>query len=85
MEIEKVDSAIRAFFKKTFKRDAKVIKITKSPEGWIGEAEVFEESSFIKSLGLATRVQDRNIYEIELTTDLEVVSYGRKKEAAEEE
>jgi len=82
MEIEKVSKAIRDFFEKTLGTDAKVVKITKSEDGWIGEAEIYEESSFIKSLGLPTRVQDRNTYEIKLTNTLEVTSYARKEEVA---
>lgn len=67
MEIEKVGKEIKDFFKKTLDRDSRVIKIAKLNDGWIGESEVYEESAFIKSLGLSTRVQDRNIYEIKLT------------------
>jgi hypothetical protein len=82
MEIEEVSKVIRDFFEKTLGRDAKVIKITKSEDGWIGEAEIYEESSFIKSLGLPSRVQDRNTYEINLSNTLEVTSYARKEEVA---
>ena len=78
MKIEKIGEAIKAFLKKILDKDSKVLKIVKSSDGRIGEAEVFEESSFIKSLGLATKVQDRNIYTVELTDNLEVVSYSRK-------
>lgn len=85
MEIEKVDKEIKDFFKKTLGKDSKVIKIAKTQGGWLGEAEVYEESSFIKSLGLATRVQDRNIYEIKLTNELEVTSYARREEVIKEE
>ncbi len=85
MEIEKVGEAIRNFFEKTLGRDAKVIKVTKSEDGWIGQAEIYEESSFIKSLGLPTRVQDRNTYEIKLTDTLEVTSYGPKEELVKAE
>ena len=85
MEIEKIGNAIKAFLKKTLDKDSKVLKIVKSPEGWTGEAEMYEESSFIKSLGLATKVQDRNIYAIELNDNLEVVSYSRKDLIAKEE
>jgi len=83
MKIDQVSEAIRSFFKKTLGTDAKVIKITKSEDGWVGEAEIYEESSFIKSLGLPSRVQDRNTYEIKLDPDtLEVTSYTRKEEVA---
>jgi len=82
MTIDQVREAIKSFLEKTFGTDAKVIKITKSEDGWVGEAEIYEESSFIKSLGLPSRVQDRNTYEIKLTDSLEVTSYARKHEVA---
>ena len=82
MTIDQVREAIKSFLEKTFGTDAKVIKITKSEDGWVGEAEIYEESSFIKSLGLPSRVQDRNTYEIKLTDSLEVTSYARKQEVA---
>ena len=85
MKIEEVRKAVKDFFKKTMGRGSKVIKIAKSQDGWIAEAEIYEESSFIKSLGLTTRVQDRNIYEIKLTNNLEVVSYARKEGVTKEE
>jgi len=85
MKIEEVGKAIKDFFKEVLDKDSKVIKIAKSQEGWIGEAEIYEESAFIKSLGLPTRVQDRNIYEIKLTDALEVISYVRKEEVTKEE
>jgi len=59
-------------------KDAKVIKIAKVEEGWEAEVEVYEESSFIKSLGLPTRIQDRNIYAVKLESNLEVQSYERR-------
>jgi hypothetical protein len=59
-------------------KDARVVKIAKIPEGWEGDVEIYEESSFIKSIGLPTRVKDRNIYEIKVDEDLEVQSYERK-------
>jgi len=85
MKIEEVGKAIKDFLKEVLDKDSKVIKIAKSQEGWIGKAEVFEESAFIKSLGLPTKVQDRNIYEIKLTDKLEVNSYARKEEVTKEE
>ena len=84
MKIEEASQAIKNFVKKTLGKDAKIIKITKSEDGWAGEAEVYEESSFIKALGLPTKVQDRNIYEIKLADNLEVSSYGRKEEIVKE-
>ncbi len=66
------------FLKNTLNvKDAKVIKIAKVDDGWQAEVEVYEESSLIKSLGLPTRIQDRNIYAIKLEDNLEVQSYER--------
>ena len=77
--IEEAKKAVAEFLKKTLNvKDVKVVKASKVGDGWESEAEVYEESSFIKSLGLATRVQDRNIYAVKLNDSLEVESYERK-------
>ncbi len=77
--MEEARITVSEFFKKTLNvKDVKVIKTAKVSDGWEAEAEVYEESSFIKSLGLATRVQDRNIYAVKLNDSLEVESYERK-------
>lgn len=69
------------FLEKTLEaKDVKMIKTAKVGDGWEAEAEVYEESSFIKSLGLPTRVRDRNIYLVKLNNVLEVESYERKEE-----
>jgi alcohol dehydrogenase YqhD (iron-dependent ADH family) len=59
-------------------KDVKVIGATKVNNQWHIEAEVYEENSFLKSLGLPTKVQDRNIYEVRLNDNLEVESYERQ-------
>jgi len=79
--IEKAGRAVSEFLKKTLDvKDVRVIKASKVGDGWETEAEVYEESSFIKSLGLPTRVQDRNVYTVRLDDNLEVQSYERKSE-----
>jgi len=78
--IEETRKAVAEFLKKTLNvKDVKVIKATEIGDGWETEAEVYEESSFIKSLGLPTRVQDRNIYAVKLNDSLKVESYERKE------
>lgn len=77
--IEGVRKEVTDFLKKTLNvKDVTVIKVAKVGKSWETEAEVYEESSFIKSLGLPTRVQDRNIYAVKLNDSLEVESYERK-------
>jgi len=84
MKIDEVRTKIENFFKNTLKKsDVKVIRITKEDDGWSGDAEIYEESSFIKSIGLPTRAQDRNIYDIKLNDELDVISYGLKEEKSE--
>jgi len=61
-------------------RSVKVIRAAKVHDGWETEAEVYEESSFIKSLGLPTRVRDRNIYAVKLDDHLEVQSYELRRQ-----
>ncbi|NQS89540.1 hypothetical protein HQ584_07115 [Patescibacteria group bacterium] len=77
--IEKTKETVIEFLKKTLNaKDIKIIGVSKVQDGWEAEAEIYEESSFIKALGLPTRVKDRNIYTIKLNTSLEVESYGLK-------
>jgi len=74
-----VGKTVSEFLKATLNvKDVKVTKVTKADEDWETEAEVYEESSFIKALGLSTKVQDRNFYEVKLNNSLEVESYIRK-------
>ena len=80
-DLEETREAIVEFLEKTLDvKGVKVIAATRVDDGWEMEAEVYEESSFIKSLGLPTRVQDRNIYTVKLNDALEVKSYERQQE-----
>lgn len=80
--IEETRKVVAEFLKKTLNvKDVKIIKAAKVSDGWETEAEVYEESSFIKSLGLPTRVMDRNIYEVKLTDNSEIQSYDRREKA----
>jgi len=77
--IEEARNVSSEFLRKTLNvKDVKVIKAGKVGDGWEAEAEVYEESSFIKSLVLPTRMQDRNIYGVKLNDNLEVQSYERR-------
>jgi len=81
IDINDAGKAVSGFLKKTLRaHDVKLIKATKVGNSWEAEAEVYEESSFIKSLGLPTRVQDRNCYLVKLNSELEVESYERMEQ-----
>ena len=67
------------FVKKTLRlTDARVVRAARGESGWEVEVEVFEESAFIKALGLPTRVRDRNVYVVNLDDELNIQSYERK-------
>lgn len=77
--IEETRKVVTDFLKDSLNaQDVKVIKIAKVSDGWETEDEVYEENSFVKALGLPTRVMDRNIYTVRLNDRLEVLSYERK-------
>jgi alcohol dehydrogenase YqhD (iron-dependent ADH family) len=77
--IEEAKGIVVEFLQKALDvKDVKVIGATKTDNQWHIEAEVYEENSFLKSLGLPTKVQDRNIYEVRLSDNLEVESYERQ-------
>jgi len=79
--LDKAMQVVTEFLKKVLNvEDTKIIRITNSGDGWEAEAEVYEESSFIKSLGLPTRVNDRNIYKVRVDANLEVESYEREEQ-----
>jgi len=79
VNIEEAGQAAVEFLKHVLDvQDVKVIKAAKVDDDWEIEAEVYEESSFLKSIGLPTKAQDRNIYAVKLSDSLEVESYERE-------
>jgi hypothetical protein len=79
--IQQARDTVVEFLRKTLNIDeVRVIGVRKVDSGWDTEAEVYEENSFLKSLGLPTRVQDRNVYTVRLDDDLQVKSYERQQE-----
>ena len=86
MKIKEVKKVVIEFLKELFNTDAEIIKIARQDEGgWVCEGVIYEDSSFIKALGLKTKVQDRHVYVVKLDNELEVVSYERKTENSDEE
>ena len=79
ISIQEAKNAVVEFLQKALdSKNVKVIGATKIDNQWHIEAEVYEENSFLKSIGLPTRVQDRNIYDVKLNDSLEVESYERQ-------
>ncbi len=81
--IQKAREAAAEFLKTALNaEEVHVIGVTKVDDGWDADVEVYEENSFLKSLGLPSRVQDRNIYTVKLNDGLEVESYERQEHPA---
>jgi len=55
----------------------RIIKLEKIDDQWNLLAEVYEESAFIKQLGLKTEVKDRNVYRIMIGPDLEIAEFEK--------
>ncbi len=76
-------SALRFLEESLNLEGAKLFAVRKTADGWEASAEVFEDSAFIKSLGIASRTKDRNIYHLKLSPELVVVSYEREESSRE--
>ncbi|MEI6633066.1 MAG: hypothetical protein WCP22_04510 [Chlamydiota bacterium] len=84
--IQEAGKTVGDFLKKTLNaKEVTVIKVVRVSDGWETEAEVYEDSAFMKSIGLPVKVKDRNVYTVKLSADLEVQSYGRKGEGESSE
>lgn len=81
-EIAGIKKSIEEFLKSFGSQDIQVTKVLKTGDIWEIEAEVFEESSFIKALGLHTKVRDRNIYLLTLNDNMKVLSYEKIKKVS---
>jgi hypothetical protein len=78
-DIETVSKTVTEFLQRILGADGvRVVGINKANEIWDVEAEVFEESAFLKALGLPSRVKDKNLYRVRLNAAMEVESYERQ-------
>ena len=78
-DIETVSKTVTEFLHRVLDADSvRVVAVNKAGEVWDVEAEVFEESTFLKALGLPSRVKDKNLYRVRLNGAMEVQSYERQ-------
>jgi len=78
-DIETVSKTVTEFLQRVLGVDSlRVVAVNKTADVWDVEAEVFEESAFLKSLGLPSRVKDKNLYRVRLNGAMEVESYERQ-------
>lgn len=69
-----VDKFFESFFSV---KPSRYLKIAKDGDEWQVVAELYEDSSFIKQLGINAQVKDRNTYSVILDKQLEVLSYEK--------
>jgi hypothetical protein len=78
-DIETVSKTVAEFLRRVLSTDiVRVVGVNRAADAWEVEAEAFEESSFLKALGLPSRVRDKNLYKVRLSAALEVESYERE-------
>ena len=77
MKIEEVRRIVAEFVRGTLQKEGTIVKTSQTREGWEAQVEVIEPSEYIKALGIPTVVKERNLYEVKLDQNLEVVFYER--------
>jgi hypothetical protein len=78
-DIETVSKTVTEFLQRILGADGvRVVAVNKTADVWDVEAEVFEESAFLKALGLPSRVKDKNLYRVRLNATMAVESYERQ-------
>lgn len=70
-----------AFLKEILGKEGDIIKATKSDTGWEVEIEVVEQSEYMKRIGIAKPVYDKNVYQVVLDQNFDLVSYERKSQS----
>lgn len=84
-KLSEVQDAIQVFLKSNFGFEGKIVKLAKSDAGWEAEAELSEIDKYYQTINPDYRIMQRNLYQLKLNDQLEVVSYARKEEAETEE
>jgi len=85
--ISEAKEKVVTFCKKELGRAAdqiRLLKVMKSENGWKSKVEITEVNDYLKKMGYPT-VFDRNVYDINLDTNMDVVSFYREGEGEEED
>lgn len=77
MGIEAARKAAMDFLQDTLHKQGAIVRMGRTEGGWDVAVEVIEPSEYVKALGIPARVLDRNVYEVKLNHQLEVVSCAR--------
>ncbi|HHT9126366.1 MAG TPA: hypothetical protein ACFYD6_11185 [Candidatus Brocadiia bacterium] len=81
--IVEVRKRIATFMSKELEKEGlpitilEVRKVDEEPVSWIARVQIVEESEYVKALGLGTTVYNRNIYELTMDENMEILSFKR--------
>lgn len=85
--ITEAKEKVVGFCKKELKKSEEqlhLLKVAKSSDGWEAKMEITEVNEYLKKMGYPT-VYDKNVYEVKLDSDLNVVTFCKEGEGGEEE
>jgi len=77
MLIDKVNKVLSDFIKARLSPQFSITSIKKDGNNWTATADVFEDSSFIQSVGLKTNAKDKNMYAFQLDDSLELTGFEK--------
>lgn len=69
-----------SIIKEILGKEGEIVKAEKTDGGWDVEIEIVEQSEYMKRIGIAKPVYDRNVYRVLLDRNFELVSYERKSQ-----
>ena len=74
MSITKIVTEVKSFFEQVLGKEAHVIGVERSDNGWHVQVETVEESQYMRARALDDIV---GLYEVRIDDNLEIVSYER--------
>ena len=78
MKLSEVRQRLLAFFQEELGVEARVRSLTPRPTGeagWESLVETYEESGFMKSIGVNAKVMDKNRYRVTQDPEGEIIAY----------
>lgn len=76
--IAKVRNSVKSFLKETIDaHEVRVIRVDKTNDGWVAEAEVAAKNQFFASIKPEYRIFEKEQYVVKLSDEYEISSYRR--------
>ena len=75
--IIKVNKAVSDYIKSEMSSEFSIASVIKSNENWHITAEVYEESTFLREVGIKTRAKDKNLYQFTLDEKTNIIGFEK--------